>query len=193
MTLDHTAAVRTAPQNAVTFEAQAQINTERFVLRAPRASDVGLLSLYASDERVAKASRSIPFPLPPGATEAFLKRAMEREPDTKVTWVMDGAENGLSEVLGLISLKPIERDQCEVTFWVAPAFWGTGIASAAVNAIVDANPLGSKTIFAEIFQDNQASARVVTNAGFEYLGDAETFSIARGARVPTWTYVRKLD
>jgi RimJ/RimL family protein N-acetyltransferase len=191
MTLDHTAA-RTVSQADSAQGANAQIVTDRFVLRAPRTSDVGLLGWYASDERVAKASRSIPFPLPPGATEAFLKRCMDPD-QSKLTWVMDGAENGLSEVLGLISLKSIEREQCEVKFWVAPAFWGTGIASAAVNAIVDANPLGAKTIFAEIFQDNQASARVVTNAGFTYLGDAETFSIARGARVPTWTYVRQID
>jgi len=48
-------------------------------------------------------------------------------------------------------------------------------------------------MFAEIFQDNPASARVVTAAGFEYIGDAETFSVARNTLVPTWTYLRKLD
>ena len=37
------------------------------------------------------------------------------------------------------------------------------------------------------------SARVVTNHGFNYLGDAETFSVARNAKVPTWTYSRKMD
>ena len=36
------------------------------------------------------------------------------------------------------------------------------------------------------------SARVLTNCGFVYLGDAETFSVARNARVPTWTYIRKM-
>ncbi len=32
----------------------------------------------------------------------------------------------------------------------------------------------------------------LTNCGFEYLGDAETFSVARNARVSTWTYIRKM-
>ena len=32
---------------------------------------------------------------------------------------------------------------------------------------------------------------VLTNNGFQYLGDAEAFSVARGATVPTWTYLRK--
>jgi RimJ/RimL family protein N-acetyltransferase len=185
MKLDHTIVRDTA----VT---QAPIKADSFILRGPRTSDVGLLSLYASDKRVAEASRSLPHPLPPGATEAFIARSL----DPKValyTYILDGETAGLSEVLGVMQLKPLERDQSEVSFWVAPSFWGTGIASAALKALVAANPLGDKAMFAEIFQDNQASARVVTNAGFEYLGDAETFSVARGARVPTWTYVRKLD
>ncbi len=171
---------------------QTSIETERFTLRAPRQSDVGLLSMYASDKRVAEASRSLPHPLPPGSTEAFIERSLD--PNVPLyTYIIDGAAAGLSEVLGVMQMKPIERGQSEVSFWVAPSFWGTGIASSALNALVAANPLGDKTMFAEIFQDNQASARVVTNAGFEYLGDAETYSVARAAIVPTWTYVCKLD
>ena len=171
--------------------AQEVIETDRFVLRAPRISDAGLLALYAGDERVARNSRSIPHPLPPGATEAFIARALSADAREQV-WVLDGSASDLSEVLGVISLKPLDRDQCEVSFWVAPAFWGTGLATAALQAIVAANPLGSKTMFAEIFQDNQASARVATRAGFDYIGDAESYCVARAAHVPTWTYLRKL-
>ena len=47
------------------------------------------------------------------------------------------------------------------------------------------------TILAEVFQDNPRSARVLTNAGFEYIGDAEAFSVARNAKVQTWTYLKK--
>ena len=86
----------------------------------------------------------------------------------------------------------MDRAQSEVAFWVAPAFWNLGLASEAVQALVAANPQGDKTMFAEAFQDNPQSARVLTNAGFQYLGDAESFSVARNACVPTWTYVKKL-
>jgi RimJ/RimL family protein N-acetyltransferase len=106
-------------------------------------------------------------------------------------WVLDGSASGLSEVLGVISLTGMDRDQSEIGYWVAPAFWNAGFASEAVRALVAANPLASRTIFAEVFQDNPGSARVLTNCGFEYLGDAETFSVARNARVPTWTYLKK--
>lgn len=170
---------------------QAVIEAERFTLRPLRRSDSGLIEMYSSDERVARGTRTIPHPLPPGATEAFIARS--HAPDrTEDIWVLDGSAQGLSEVVGVITLKRMDRNQSEIVYWVAPAFWNTGLASEAVQAIVDANPHGSKTLFAEVFQDNPASARVLTNAGFEYIGDAEAFAIARNARVPTWTYIRKM-
>lgn len=168
------------------------ISAGRFILRRVRRSDSGLFSMYAGDKRVAEGTRSIPHPLPPGAAEAFVTRVMVGKADEDV-WVMDGSDAGLSEVLGVISLKRMDRGQSEIGYWVAPALWNTGIASEAVSALVAANPQGNRTIFAEVFQDNPGSARVLTNTGFQYLGDAETFSVARGARVPTWTYVKKLD
>lgn len=176
---------------------EGAIAAGRFILRPVRKSDAGLFAMYAGDRRVAEATRSIPHPLPPGAAEAFVTRAMQAGGDEDV-WVMDGAASGLAEVLGVISLKRMDetkfdRGQSEIGYWVAPAFWNTGFASEAVRALIAANPQGSRTVFAEVFQDNAGSARVLTNAGFQYLGDAETFSVARNARVPTWTYIRKLD
>ena len=176
---------------------QGQIAAGRFILRPVRKSDAGLFAMYAGDQRVAAGTRSIPHPLPPGATEAFVARAMSGKGEEDV-WVMDGSASALAEVLGVISLKRMESNQksgcqSEIGYWVAPAFWNTGLASEAVRALVAANPQNNRTIFAEVFQDNPGSARVLTNCGFEYLGDAESFSVARNSRVPTWTYVCKLD
>lgn len=177
-------------------EAPMEIVAGRFLLRPVRWSDAGLFSLYAGDRRVAEATQSIPHPLPPGASEAFVARAA-KVGGTESIWVIDGSACGLAEVLGVISLKRMDerkwdRAQSEIGYWVAPAFWNTGIASEAVRALVAANPQANRSIFAEVFQDNPGSARVLTNAGFEYLGDAESFSVARNARVPTWTYIKKL-
>lgn len=170
---------------------QPLIQAERFVLRPVRRSDVGMLSMYTADERVASGTRSIPHPLPPGTTEAFIERALKDERDEDV-WVMDGARDDGREVLGVISLSHLDRGQSQLGYWVAPGFWNSGIASEAVRALIEANPQDNTTMFAEVFQDNAASARVLTHAGFEYIGDAESHSVARGANVPTWTYVKKL-
>lgn len=174
------------------LEMSANIDAGTFDLRPMRKSDAGMIEFYAGDERVARMTRSIPHPLPPGAAEQFVTRAMSA-PENETVWVMDAHKSGGPEVMGVISLKRMDRDQAEVGYWVAPSHWNTGVASAAVKALVEANPLDSETLFASVFQENLASARVLTNSGFEYLGDAETFSVARNARVPTWTYTRRLD
>lgn len=164
---------------------------ERITLRPLRRSDAGLIALYTADRRLAEGTRAIPHPLPPGATEAFVARALA-DGRAEDVWVIDGVAHGLAEVLGIVSLTRIDRDQSEVGYWVAPAFWNTGFASEAVAALVVANPHKARTLFAEVFQDNPGSARVLTNCGFDYLGDAEAFSVARNATVPTWTYLRKM-
>ncbi|WP_137700417.1 GNAT family N-acetyltransferase [Marimonas lutisalis] len=171
---------------------QPVIETERFDLRPLRLSDMGLIEMYASDERVACNTRSIPHPLPPGVTEDFIRRA-QAEDRVEDVWAMDGTRTGGPEVMGLIGLERMDRNQSEIGYWVAPVFWNSGVASAAVGALITSNPQASKTIFAEVFQDNPASARVLTNRGFEYLGDAETFCLGRGANVATWTYSLKLS
>lgn len=171
--------------------AQPVIEAEDLTLRPLRRSDIGPIELFAGDERVARMTSSIPHPLPPGAAEAFVTRSQAPDRDEDV-WALDAFQTGGSEFKGVIGLKKMDRDQSEIGYWVAPAFWNTGVAGQAVEALIAANPLNNATMFASVFQDNPASARVLTRCGFRYLGDAETFCVARDACVPTWTYSRKL-
>ena len=170
---------------------QSVIETERFDLRPLRRSDIGMIEHYGGDARVARMTTSIPHPVPPGMVEGFVARATSDDRDEDV-WAIDGTKSGAADLMGLISLKRMDRNQSEVGYWVAPPYWNTGLASEAVQALVEANPMQNQTMFASVFQDNPASARVLTHCGFEYLGDAESFSVARDTTVPTWTYSRKL-
>ncbi len=167
------------------------IETERLRLRQIEPADAGLLQLYGGERSVARMTRNIPHPLPPGAPEDFVARSLAEDRREDI-WVMDGSGAGLPALVGVIGLERMDREQSEIGYWVAPGFWTRGIASETVEAIVAANPHASRTLFGSVFQDNPASARVLTNAGFDYLGDAEAFSTARNANVATWTYVRKM-
>lgn len=175
-----------------TIPEQAVISTARFDLRPLRASDAGLIAFYTGDARLACNTTSIPHPLPPGAAEAVVARAQAPE-RAEESWAIDGTKAGDSEVMGVVTLGRLDKGQAELGYWVAPPYWNTGIATEAIAALLSANPLGCRTVFASVLQDNPASARVLTKRGFRYLGDAETFSVGRGARVPTWTYSLKLD
>ena len=55
---------------------QPLIQATRFVLRPLRRSDAGAVGLHMGDERVARATTNIAHPLPPGATEALVARAL---------------------------------------------------------------------------------------------------------------------
>ena len=109
--------------------------------------------MYASDERVARGSRAIPHPLPPGSVEAMIARANASDRSEDV-WVRDGSAQGHAEAIGVISLNRMDRAQSEVFFWVAPAFWNTGFASEAVRTIIAKNTHDARRYFAEMFQDN---------------------------------------
>lgn len=170
---------------------QPVITSERFVLRPLRPSDAGMIAHYTADRRVAEGTRAIPHPLPPGAAEGFVARALSSKRAEDV-WAIDGSANRLAELLGVVSLTHMEGAQSELGFWIGAGYWNTGFATEAVEALVKANPHKARTLFAEVFQDNPGSARVLTNCGFVYLGDAESWSVARNARVPTWTYLRKM-
>lgn len=165
--------------------------TPRLLLRPLQRSDAGLIAHYTADRRLAENTRAIPHPLPPRATEAWVAHAMSPESRASI-WAIDGSKSALAEVLGVISLTPVVPGQCELEFWIGPGLWNSGFATEAVEALVAENPLGCRSLVAEVFQDNPGSARVLTNCGFEYLGDAESWSVARDTRVPTWTYARTL-
>lgn len=175
------------PQSRV----QPQIEARRIVLRPIADADAPSLTRFAGDQRVAEGTRSIPHPLPETAVAQFITAALENEREEDV-WVIDGSPSGAPSFLGVISLKALDRSQSQIGYWIAPVFWRDGYASEAVRALLDANPHRNRTIFAEVFKDNPASARILSNMGFEYISDAEAWSVARDQAVPTWTYLLRM-
>ncbi len=154
------------------------VKTERLVLRPLRASDAGPITLYASDERVARMTISIPHPFPPGTAEAFIEGSHSGRRGEDV-WAIDATASGGEELIGVIGYQP---GPGELGYWVGPPYWNAGYATEAVLALVahlfEARAL--ERIDAHVFADNAASATVLTKAGFHALGRADAFSIARG-------------
>lgn len=170
---------------------QDTLATERLRLRRLLPSDAPLLTLYASDARVAKMTTGIPHPYPPGLGEAYVER-VSRPGAREIVWAIDSgadAENGL---IGTIGLKMRGDQSAELGYWIAPAFWGAGYASEAVGAVVrHADDMGIPSLTAQVFQDNERAARALTRSGFVYLGADEAHSVARGGMVPTFRYIRE--
>ncbi len=72
---------------------------------------------------------------------------------------------------------------------VAPPWWAAGYATEGVAAVVKALfDQGVDAVVANVFTDNDASAKVLTRLGFVYEGDGEEWSAGRGAAAPVWRY-----
>jgi RimJ/RimL family protein N-acetyltransferase len=171
---------------------QPEIATPRLRLRRLRPRDAGLIALYCSDRRVAWTTAMIPHPYPPGAAEAFLERVLAPGA-SELSWALDTGADGENGLVGLIGFKPKDEVVAEIGYWVTPAFWNTGYAGEAVEGVVGyAARTEWRELSAFVFQDNAASARVLTRAGFAYEGEGEVFSLARGAMVPSFRYRRQL-
>lgn len=165
----------------VRLELPEIIEAERLTLRPLRASDAGPMSLYAGDKRVAEMLTSVPHPYPPGAAEAFIER-VEAGLAAEHVWAMDATKSDGAEFIGTIGVKRTAPP--DLGYWVGPPFWATGYASEAARAVVEAaRAAGIGELGAEVFDGNDASAQVLSNAGFTEGDTGRNFSVARGEMV----------
>ena len=113
----------------------------------------------------------------------------------ETAWALDTGEDDGNGLVGVTMLKAGgDPGSAEIGYWVAGAFQNAGYAGESVAALVaHAADRGLRALTAQVFQDNEASVRVLTRAGFVYCGDGEGFSVARGAMVPTFRYRLDLE
>ncbi len=160
--------------------------TDRLVLRAPKTADVTRISLYSSDWRVASKTTTIPHPNPMGLAQCFVAKAMARDTD-ETLWIIDATKSYGTDLVGLIAL----RDDGSIGYWLGSFFWGLGLATEALGAVVaHACAGGPRALTSKVFQDNPASRRVLEKQKFELSGETELFSVARNQAVMAWTFER---
>lgn len=99
--------------------------------------------------------------------------------------------------VGMLELSPIDwvRGVAEIAYWVHPDYQGQGIATDALDTVVDYafDELRLRKVIAEVFATNEASQHVVESAGFveegvlrseEYV-DGEPIDVLRYGRLAT--------
>ena len=69
----------------------------------------------------------------------------------------------------------------EVSYWIGKAWWGQGIATAALAIFLRLQP--ERPLYARVVKDNTASRRVLEKCGFHPIGHDKGFAHARGQEV----------
>lgn len=112
-------------------------------------------------------------------------RDLLADPATVSRAIVVDDENGpgklpTSRVAGHVLAFP-HKGQTEVTYWIDPALWSHGVASAALaHFLLDVT---TRPLRARVVADNAASLRVLHRCGFTDVGTEVNFANARGADV----------
>ena len=134
----------------------------------------------------------IPYPYTVADAEAFIRGMRGAEPDTVYAWAIDVNGRAVGSVAAS-RLGNIHRRTAEMGYYVGEDYWGRGVATAAVRAACDwlFEHTDILRIFAEPFERNGASCRVLEKAGFQLEGlmrknavkDGEVLNMKMYARV----------
>jgi RimJ/RimL family protein N-acetyltransferase len=144
-------------------------------LRPFTDSDLDPLFVWESDPRaVEMAAFTRPDPSDRNAFDAHYERVRSDPSNTLLAIDDDG------EFVGTIGSFTIEGDR-EVTYWIAPARWGQGLASQALRAFLEIE--SSRPLYGRVASQNVASAKVLARAGFVEVGSETSFAAGVGADV----------
>lgn len=170
------------------------METERILLRPWREEDAEALYRHASDPEVG-----------PRAGWSPHKSVVESRNIIRTlfandhTWAIVQKES--REPIGCIcyytpdeSNIGIGPNDAEVGYWVARPYWNRGIATEALQLLIDycLRQRGFRTLWADYFPDNQASGRMMQKCGFHDTGQLNHCSrLAIGSNRPV--KVMRLD
>ena len=143
-------------------------------LREVHDSDLPVFYRQLNDPEALRMAAFTPKdPADRDAFDVHWKR-IRSSPDVLRTILADGDVVGSAAVYG----EPGER---EVTYWVDRAYWGRGVATAALRGLLAEVP--ERPLYARAAADNEGSLRVLRKCGFRVTAQARGFANARSEEI----------
>jgi RimJ/RimL family protein N-acetyltransferase len=144
-------------------------------LRTLADGDLDTLFVWESDPRAVElAAFTRADPSDRSAFDAHYER-VRNDPANLLLAIDDGAE-----FVGTIGSFTMEGER-NVTYWIAPARWGQGLASRALRAFLAIET--TRPLYGRVADHNGGSAKVLARAGFVEVGSETSFAPGVGAEV----------
>ena len=165
-----------------------ELQLERCTVRLWRLEDAAALARAANNRRVWLGLRDrFPHPYMINDANEFLRGVTAKQPATNFCIAVDGSAAG---GIGIRIGEDVHRHTAELGYWLGEDFWGHGIMSEAVPAIVrycfQTFPL--HRISAQAYANNAASARVLEKSGFVFEGRLQKNVVKDGAILDSLLY-----
>lgn len=145
-----------------------ELQLQKSVLRPWRIGDESSLVIHANNKKIWENVRDhFPHPYTMSDAERWVHHASTTLKDSVFAIVVNGRAVGS---IGLVRKDDVYRKSMELGYWLGEEFWGRGIVTEAIGAIVE---YGFSTfdivrIYADVFEWNAASARVLEKNGFVF-------------------------
>lgn len=142
-------------------------------LRKLKFSDSSTMAQLANNKKICDNVRDgFGYPYTEKNAEEFIKRQSKSDMEKVFAIDCDGELCGL---IGLILQKDVYRKSAEIGYWVGEPFWGKGIATKAIELIVEYAIIELKLarVYAGAFEYNIGSMKVLERNGFQKEGTAK--------------------
>lgn len=167
-----------------------QLKLRSCAIRQWVVQDAATIQRHANNRKIWINLRDIfPHPYTLEDARAFLGFVLKEEPTTTFAIATE------SEAIGCMGLRlgsDVHRQTAELGYWLGEAYWGRGIMSEAVQEFTrwafEAFEL--QRIFAQPFENNAASARVLEKAGFVREGRLSANVLKDGKVLDSLIYAR---
>lgn len=167
-----------------------EIKCDGFILRPLVMSDAAALTKYANNRNISAYLRdSFPFPYSEKDAQWFISQQSEKEKGGLRLGIEINGEIG--GIVGLYPQQDVYRVSIELGYWLGEPFWGKGIMVKAVNAVVALafeNNKELSRIYAQVYERNHASVRVLEKAGFTREGIMRKAIIKNGVIMDAGLY-----
>jgi len=162
-------------------------------LRQIQKEDANALVSLANNTKIALNLRD-GFPSPYTLDDAmkFIDDAHSVQPTTRFCIEKNGVYVGN---IGLHPQDDIYRMNAEIGYFIGEPFWGQGIATQAVKmmTVYGFDQLNIHRIFAGVFSFNEASKKVLINAGFTFEGVSKDAIFKEGLFYDEFRYAKLSD
>jgi RimJ/RimL family protein N-acetyltransferase len=166
------------------------LETERLLLRPLRADDGPAIAAKIDNYEICKNLSRVPYPYHLSDAEEFLDWALQL--DHRSAFRVINLKQQPDDLIGLISYDWMQdKQKAELGYWLVQEHWGKGLMTEAARTMVDLAFTQSNldSLSSCYFNENPASGKVLSRAGFQVSGTCMNYSKARGEEVPVTTMV----
>jgi ribosomal-protein-alanine N-acetyltransferase len=162
-------------------------------IRPWKPEDAGVLAMICNNKKIWLNVRDrFPHPYTVADAVEWVSYTLNQKPIQNMAITWNGRVTGS---IGVMPKDDVYRKNIEIGYFIGESYWGKGIATAAVGLLLEyiEKHFDVIRIYAEVFNHNAASMRVLEKNGFHLEGIRERAVIKNNVVLDDYIWVKFMD